>query len=252
MKFYYYQITNTKNGNFYIGITTNPEKRERQHFTQLERGAHANYKMQKDYDIFGQKVFRFEVIEELEASEEQAYLHEYELIQKYQATQFYNISEGGHINPVHCPQVVEKLKVSHQKKYDNILQYSFDGHNFHFVAKHNGIRDACRNTDCDFRGIQNAIKKAQAHHDFYWVKENKKDEWMSCFLKRHTCCVAKINETTGQIEDTALTIAEFAEKYNTTYNRIYSSIRQNNRCERKYKFVRITAEEFAEINNLSL
>ena len=57
---------------------------------------------------------------------------------------------------------------------------------------------------------------------------------------------------TGKIEDSALTLTEFAKKYNTTYNRIYSSIRQNNRCERKYKFIRITAEEFAEINNLSL
>lgn len=28
MKFYYYKITNIKNGSFYIGITTDPKKRE--------------------------------------------------------------------------------------------------------------------------------------------------------------------------------------------------------------------------------
>lgn len=252
MKFYYYQITNIKNGNFYIGITTDYIKREHQHFNQLEKNIHPNYKMQKDYNSFGREAFNFKIIEELEGSKEEGYAHEWELIQKFHATQFYNICEGGLINPVYCPQVVEKLKQTHQKKYDNILQYSFDGHNFHLVAVHNGIRDACRNTDCDFRGIQNAIKKSQAHHDFYWIKEHEKEEWLDRFLKRHTCCVAKINETTNQIEDTSLTIREFAEKYNTTYNRIYSSILQNNRCERKYKFIRITAEDFAKINNLSL
>lgn len=31
MKFYYYKITNIKNGRFYIGITTNPKEREHQH-----------------------------------------------------------------------------------------------------------------------------------------------------------------------------------------------------------------------------
>ena len=55
-----------------------------------------------------------------------------------------------------------------------------------------------------------------------------------------------------EIEDTALTIKEFAERYNTTYNKIYHSLKRDDRCERKYKFIRITANQFAEINNLSL
>ena len=96
------------------------------------------------------------------------------------------------------------------------------------------------------------MKNSQSHHDFYWVKENEKEEWIKTFIERHKFCVAKINEKTNEIEDTALTIQEFAKKYDTTYNKIYASIRQNNRCERKYKFIRITAEQFAEINNLSL
>ena len=35
MKFYYYKITNIKNGSFYIGITTNFEKRKYQHLYNL-------------------------------------------------------------------------------------------------------------------------------------------------------------------------------------------------------------------------
>lgn len=252
MKFYYYRITNIKNGSFYIGITTDVEKREKAHFSNLARQIHPNYKMQNDYNIYGKEAFIFKVFETFKGSEDEAYYHEYELIQKYRATESYNIHEGGKLNPVYCPQVLEQIKKTQQAKYDDILQYSYDGHQFHLVAIHGGIRDACRNTNADFRALQNALKSTQAHRGFYWVKESDKKEWLSRFLKRFKCCVAKINEKTKEIEDTSLTIRAFAEKYNTTYDKIYRSLVQDNRCERKYKFIRITAEKFAEINNLSL
>ena len=252
MIFYYYKISNIKNGSFYIGITTNFQKREKQHFDNLEKGIHVNYKLQADYNLYGRENFIFEVIDTFEGDEKEAYGREYSLIQDYKATNFYNILEGGKLNPVYSPQVIEKIKEAHQAKYDNVLQYSFDGKKFILVATHNGIRDACRNTGADFRAIQNAIKTAQSHHDFYWLKESEKNEWLQTFLARFNCCVAKLDENSGEIEDTALTIQEFAKKYNTTYQRIYASIRQNNRCERKYKFIRITANQFAEINKLSL
>lgn len=252
MKFYYYKITNIENGSFYIGITTNYEKRRKQHLYQLEQGTHQNYKMLKDYQQFGSAAFTFEIIDELEGSEEEAYEHEYQLIQQLEATKSYNILEGGKLNPVYSPQVVEKLKKTHQEKYEDILQYSFDGKNFQLAARHKGIRDAARNTGADFRAIQNSVKTGQAHHDYYWVKDGEQDKWLEIFLRRFNLCVAKINEQTGEIEDTALTIREFAKKYNTTYQKIYASIIQNNRCERKYKFIRITAKQFAEINKISL
>lgn len=252
MKFYYYKITNIENGSFYIGITTDYIKREKQHFSQLETGKHQNYKMQTDYNLYGKNAFKFEVFDQLEGTEEEGYAYEYFLIQKNNATNSYNILEGGKLNPVYSPQVIDKLKKTHQEKYDNILQYSFDGKHFELVAVHQGFRDACRNTDADFRAIQNSVKTGNAHHNYYWVKESEKKEWLDIFLKRFTLCVAKVNETTGEIEDTALTIREFAEKYNTTYQKIYASILQNNRCERKYKFIRITAKQFAEINKISL
>ena len=252
MKFYYYKITNTENGSFYIGITTDYEKRRKQHFYQLEKGTHQNYKMLKDYQQFGSTKFTFEIIDELEGSKEEGYEHEYQLIQQFEATKSYNILEGGKLNPVYSPQVVEKLKKTHQEKYADILQYSFDGKSFRLVARHKGIREAARNTGADFRAIQNSIKTGNAHHDYYWVKDGEQDNWLETFLKRFNLCVAKVNEQTSEIEDTALTIRAFAEKYNTTYQKIYASIIQNNRCERKYKFIRITAKQFAEINKISL
>lgn len=252
MKFYYYKITNTENGSFYIGVTTDYEKRRKQHLYQLEQGTHQNYKMLKDYQQFGSAAFAFEIIDELEGSEKEGYEHEYQLIQQFEATKSYNILEGGKLNPVYSPQVVEKLKKTHQEKYEDVLQYSFDGKSFRLVARHKGIRDAARNTGADFRAIQHAIRTGNAHHNYYWVKDGEQDKWLETFLKRFNLCVAKVNEQTGEIEDTALTIREFAEKYNTTYQKIYASIIQNNRCERKYKFIRITAKQFAEINKLSL
>ena len=252
MKFYYYKISNIKNGGFYIGITTDFEKRKKQHLHNLEGKMHPNYKMQKDYEEYGKDAFIFEVIDTFEGEEKEAYEKEFNLIQKLKATQSYNILEGGKLNPVYSPQVIGKLKQTHQSKYDNILQYSFDGKNFKLENVFQGIRDASRSGEFDFRAIQNSLKSTQAHHEYYWVKEGEKEDWLKRFLKRHECCVAKINELTNEIEDTALTIKEFAEKYNTTYNKIYHSLKRGDRCERKYKFIRITAEQFAEINNLSL
>jgi len=252
MKFYYYKITNIKNGSFYIGITTDYKKRKKTHFDNLRNHNHPNYKMQADFDKYTEEDFKFEVIDTFEGTLEEGYNKEYELIQMYNATQFYNILEGGLINPVYSQQCLSRIKESHQKKYDNILQYKFDGHNFNLVNIYGSIHDAEKATNCDFRALQNSLKTTQAHHDFYWVKESEKEKWLITFLERHKCCVAKINESTKEIEDTALTIREFAEKYNTTYKRIYSSLLQNNRCERKYKFIRITAKQFADINHLSL
>ena len=252
MKFYYYKISNIKNGSFYIGITTNFEKRKYQHLYNLQNHSHPNYKMQKDFDIYGMDNFKIELIDEFEGDISEGYQKEYELIQLYHATNSYNILEGGQINPVYSSQCIEKIKKTHQDKYDNILQYSFDGHTFELINKFGSLRDAAKLTNSDFRAIQKAVESTQSHHNYYWVKESEKSKWIQTFLNRHKCCIAKINELTQEIEDTALTIKEFANKYNTTYNRIYASLKQNNRCERKYKFIRITAEQFAEINSLSL
>lgn len=252
MKFYYYKITNIENGSFYIGITTDYLKREKQHFSNLEYQIHPNYKMQKDYNFYGKDAFKFEIIDEYDGDAEEAYDKEYEIIQKTHATSSYNILEGGKLNPVYSPQVIEKIKKSQQEKYDNILQYTFDGKQFNLIAKYGSIRDAAKNNNYDFRAIQKCIKNAQSHHNYYWIQEHNKEKWLKTFLNRFKCPIAKINETTNKIEDTALTIREFANKYNTTYDRIYASLKQNNRCERKYKFIRITAKQFADINNLSL
>lgn len=57
MKSYYYKISNIINGSFYIGITTEPARRQKQHFYNLQKGEHPNYKLQSDYDAYGESNF---------------------------------------------------------------------------------------------------------------------------------------------------------------------------------------------------
>ena len=174
MKFYYYKISNIKNGSFYIGITTDCFKRKKQHFNNLDNKKHPNHKLQTDYDIYGKEAFIFEVIDVFEGTEKEAYQKEYDLIQKYKAIDSYNILEGGQLNPVYSPQCLSKIKQTHQKKYDNILQYEFDGKKFNLIKKYGSLRDAAKIDNHDFRAIQKSVKNTQSHHNYYWVKESEK------------------------------------------------------------------------------
>ena len=55
-----YYITNKENGKIYVGCSGNVFKRWNQHLDMLRSGRHHSYKLQKDYDIFGESVFEFE------------------------------------------------------------------------------------------------------------------------------------------------------------------------------------------------
>ena len=57
-----YKITNKINGKVYVGESLNIEKRWKRHLRELSCKAHKNYKLQKDYDKYGEEAFEFEVI----------------------------------------------------------------------------------------------------------------------------------------------------------------------------------------------
>ena len=59
-----YKITNTENGQVYIGRSTDIEKRWQQHQDALAKGIHHSYKLQKCYDELSDKnILQYEVIE---------------------------------------------------------------------------------------------------------------------------------------------------------------------------------------------
>jgi group I intron endonuclease len=76
-----YKITNTVNGNFYIGSSSNIRKRKEKHFRYLRKGGHENKHLQNAFNKYGEEAFIFEVIKLVEQSqllqEEQILLNEH-------------------------------------------------------------------------------------------------------------------------------------------------------------------------------
>ncbi|UBH07830.1 GIY-YIG nuclease family protein [Macrococcus armenti] len=61
-----YAMRNTVNGKVYIGHTINLEKRMKNHLYKLRKGIHINKEIQRDYNEYGEDVFEFEVITEVD------------------------------------------------------------------------------------------------------------------------------------------------------------------------------------------
>lgn len=58
-----YRIVNRRTGGIYVGSSTNFPRRVERHLEQLRERRHPNYKLQADFDHYGEAVFRFEVLE---------------------------------------------------------------------------------------------------------------------------------------------------------------------------------------------
>lgn len=58
-----YRILNKINNKVYIGSTIDSERREIEHFSQLESGVHINIHLQRAYSKYGKDAFMFDVIE---------------------------------------------------------------------------------------------------------------------------------------------------------------------------------------------
>lgn len=71
---YIYKITNIKNGKVYIGQTKYRDMRFKQHLDELKRGKHYNYRLQHDFDTFGEDCFKYEILQVV--SDDKAYLSE--------------------------------------------------------------------------------------------------------------------------------------------------------------------------------
>ena len=64
-----YKITNLITGFVYIGSSIAYDKRVNSHKSNLNRGAHSNPFLQKDWELFGSEAFNFEFIRACQESE---------------------------------------------------------------------------------------------------------------------------------------------------------------------------------------
>lgn len=90
-----YKITNTENGKVYVGQSVDIAKRFKEHKKLLRKNAHINYRLQDDWNVYGEDAFSFDVVEKCRS----AHLNEIEkhLIEEYDATnkdKGYNLSAG--------------------------------------------------------------------------------------------------------------------------------------------------------------
>lgn len=60
-----YKITNKVNGKFYIGSSVTCNRRQKAHWSKLKGGYHDNRHLQNAFNKYGEKKFKFEILQEL-------------------------------------------------------------------------------------------------------------------------------------------------------------------------------------------
>lgn len=93
-----YRILNTVTGQSYVGLTCRPKQRKWDHFCRLKSGTHHSSHLQRAYNKYGRKVFRWEVLQR-DQSLDDALQAEVDFIEQYDSFRNgYNMTEGGEDN----------------------------------------------------------------------------------------------------------------------------------------------------------
>ena len=85
-----YAITNKANGKAYIGSSKNIESRFNSHKSRLNKGEHHSFKLQNDWNEYGEDSFELSIIQEVQESVT-LFEIEQQFIDEYKAWQDYNI-----------------------------------------------------------------------------------------------------------------------------------------------------------------
>lgn len=240
--FYYYSIKCLKTNKEYIGITENLERRWSQHLRMLEANQHHSYKLQKDWNLYGKENFVFEQIDQLEATVEDGYNHEKELIeQRSSYTDGYNVLIGGEINPIYTKEVYEKMVASKQEQVENIFQLKEIGLNhFQIIRKWNSKKEPHRLAGFDFRNICHSIEDRILGNGFYWVEESKLSTWKPSLGSMKP--VAEIDDD-GNVLQVRRSTTEIEKENGWGTSCIINSIKRNGKTHGR-KFKQLTEEEF--------
>src|SRR5699024_10047733 len=107
-----YSITNTKNSKKYIGSTVDYEERVKSHLRGLRGGYHDNRKLQKDFNIYGEESFKFEILHEIKDDiDRERFKLEEQAVKFYESYETgYNLSYDGRGNYVVTEETREKFR----------------------------------------------------------------------------------------------------------------------------------------------
>lgn len=109
-----YAIFNVANGKLYIGQSVDHKKRWKNHIHELNNGTHHNSYLQNSWNKYGEKWFRFVVLEKCSVEDlnplEQEYIR---LFDSTNPSKGYNLTYGGDSNYSMSAQTIEKMRESH-------------------------------------------------------------------------------------------------------------------------------------------
>lgn len=89
-----YKIKNIINGKIYIGSSKDINKRWKQHLNLLKKGIHHSYKLQEEWDQFGENCFIFEILQIVD-DEKHLKIAEQSWLDKYKPyVHGYNVSDA--------------------------------------------------------------------------------------------------------------------------------------------------------------
>lgn len=169
-----YKIINLINNKLYVGSSSNLRKRERDHFTELERGVHKNKHLQSAYKLYNKDSFKFELIEN--CINDELIKREQFWIDQYDFDQLYNMCPiaGSHLGRKNSEET--KLKMSHKVftvEHKHKISQAMCGKKNRLGIKHS------EETKNKFRGVNNHEygKKRDPEHSRKISKANQK-EWI--------------------------------------------------------------------------
>lgn len=115
-----YKIRNIVNNKFYLGSSKEIEKREQRHFRDLRNGVHHNLHLQRAFDKYGEKKFKFENLLECDDYIEV----EQNMLNEINYNNCYNLSKnatGGDLISYHPNKrdIVQRISSTLKKKHSN-------------------------------------------------------------------------------------------------------------------------------------
>lgn len=259
MKFNYYKIINKTTKKIYLGITekTLIERVEKQHFAKLRNNNHVNYKLQKDWNLYGEQDFYYELHECLNFETiELAYLHEKELIQELDCiNKGYNILEGGLENPMYTQSAYNKMVKTKRDAVPNIYQLEEIEENvFKIIAIFPSQKSIPKILGSEFNqpNIQKAIQTHRISKGYYWVTENDintfEKEWKPTRTKMSP--TAELNEN-GDIIKVHHNQVDFCKEYGWHKEVVGKAIQRGGKAH-GIKFISISEEKYYELKPIIL